>query len=440
MRNFGVTHPIVIHNMKLYTAILTIALAFAAASIPAAHAAKPKARVQKAAVNPNEQIPLAEKAFYEYRFEDAANHLDEYETLRGKIKKNPPAPIDYSELKQRIDLGLSMLDRVEKIAIIDSLTVNADDFFRAYRLSAPSGRIQSAAILPADFSAADTTSVYVTENGSTMIWADVDDDGNARLVESTLLADGSWETPTPIGDDLRNGADANFPFLMSDGMTLYYASNGDGSLGGYDIFITRNNGDQYLQPQNIGMPYNSPYNDYLLAIDELTGAGWWATDRNHIPGKLTIYIFVPQELRINYPVDDPELTDRARVTSIAATWPEGSDYSSLRNAIAAISNTSAPSRTDGEFSFAMPGGKVYTSMRQFRSRAAANGMREYIMAQRELQRIETELATMRQAYAKGNKSLGSAILKAEDSLERQRTAIRRIANSVIQAETKQAQQ
>ena len=145
MRNFGVTHPIVIHNMKLYTAILTIALAFAAASIPSAHAAKPKAKAQKAAANPNEQIPLAEKAFYEYRFEDAANHLDEYETLRGKIKKNPPAPIDYSELKQRIDLGLSMLDRVEKIAIIDSLTVNADDFFRAYRLSAPSGRIQSAA-------------------------------------------------------------------------------------------------------------------------------------------------------------------------------------------------------------------------------------------------------------------------------------------------------
>lgn len=402
---------------------------------PVGAAAARKAKTTKAAPNPNEQIQLAEKAFYDYRFQDAANHLDQYETLRSKIKRNAPEPIDYSELKQRIDLGISMLDRVEKIAIIDSITVDAADFFRAYRLSTPTGRIISPDNLPEGLNAADSTSVYVTENGQTMIWADFDTDGNAHLVESTLLADGTWEQPSAIGDDLRLGADANYPFLMSDGMTLYYASDGDGSLGGYDIFITRNNGEQYLQPQNIGMPYNSPYNDYLLAIDELTGAGWWATDRNHIPGKLTIYVFVPQELRINYAVDDPELTDRARITSITATRPADADYTPLLKSIAAISQPA--SHSDREFTFTMPGGKVYTSMRQFRSRAAANCMREYLMAQRELQRITSQLATMRLAYAKGNRSLANAILKAEDSLLRQRAAVKRIANSVIQAETKQ---
>ncbi len=60
------------------------------------------------------------------------------------------------------------------------------------------------------------------------------------------------------------------PFFMSDGVTLYYANDGDESIGGYDIFISRKGEDGFLQPQNIGMPYNSPYDDYMLAIDEVT--------------------------------------------------------------------------------------------------------------------------------------------------------------------------
>ena len=84
--------------------------------------------------------------------------------------------------------------------------------------------------------------------------------------------------------------------MMSDGITLYYANDGDNTLGGYDIFMTRKGDDgRFLQPQNIGMPYNSPYDDYMLAIDEVTGAGWWATDRNQIPDSVTIYVFVPND-------------------------------------------------------------------------------------------------------------------------------------------------
>ena len=49
---------------------------------------------------------------------------------------------------------------------------------------------------------------------------------------------------------------------MADGVTIYYASDGEG-LGGYDIFVTRynTNTDTYLVPENVGMPFNSPYND-----------------------------------------------------------------------------------------------------------------------------------------------------------------------------------
>lgn len=43
---------------------------------------------------------------------------------------------------------------------------------------------------------------------------------------------------------------------MADGVTLYYASDGEGSLGGYDIFVTRYDSESssYLRPDNIECP------------------------------------------------------------------------------------------------------------------------------------------------------------------------------------------
>ena len=86
------------------------------------------------------------------------------------------------------------------------------------------------------------------------------------------------------------------------------------------------------------MPYNSPYDDYLLAIDELTGVGWWATDRNRIPGKVTIYVFVPQELRRNVDPDNPDLISRARLTSIRDTWNPETDRAEIIERIIAVKN------------------------------------------------------------------------------------------------------
>ena len=52
---------------------------------------------------------------------------------------------------------------------------------------------------------------------------------------------------------------ANYPFMMGDGQTLYFAAEGGDGLGGYDIYVTRydTEEDQFLHPVNIGMPFNS---------------------------------------------------------------------------------------------------------------------------------------------------------------------------------------
>lgn len=93
-------------------------------------------------------------------------------------------------------------------------------------------------------------------------------------------------------------------------MTIYYASDGDGSMGGYDIFVTRynTNTDTYLVPENVGMPFNSPYNDYMYVIDEYNNLGWFASDRYQPEDKVCIYVFVPNDSKrtYNYEAMEPE--------------------------------------------------------------------------------------------------------------------------------------
>ncbi|MBD5285364.1 MAG: hypothetical protein HDS29_03690 [Bacteroides sp.] len=373
---------------------------------------------------------LAEIAFQEYDFEGAEKYIDQYETALKRARKSMPDEI--SDLRRRVLLAENMLERVEKIVIIDSIAVDRDDFFKAYKLSPGSGSISSPDILPEGFEHADPTAVAMPETQTMMFWAAPSEDDEYCIVESNKLFDGSWEKPAALDETINIEGDNNFPFLMADGVTLYYANNGEGSIGGYDIFISRKEDNSYLQPQNIGMPYNSPYDDYLLAIDEVTGVGWWATDRNGLGDMITIYKFIPSDLRQNYDSDDEDLTDKARITDYRSTWESGKNYADLLKKIDKINLDKKTDRS--EFEFALPGGRVYTRMSDFRSARARAMMEDYMAAVNSLKADEASLARLRQKYRNGDRSATEAIKNLELKIENDRKALKTKANEIISQE------
>ncbi len=385
---------------------------------------------------PEASLALAEWSVRRYEVDAADESIEKYRRhFTGKRSKNAPK-IDsesLNELESRIERTRNMLSRVEKIAVIDSMVVDASTFFNAYQLSPESGSLHSSEALPAGTAAADPTVVYTPQSGGMMMWSAPGADGTFTLMSASKLADGSWEQPHSLGTEINEGGDANYPFMMADGMTLYFANDGENSLGGYDIFITRNDGDKYLQPQNIGMPYNSPYDDYMLAIDETTGLGWWATDRNRIPGKVTIYIFVPSDTRVNYPDDTPGLASLARLSSIRDTQEEGAAYPMIMRR--ADNRTNSRADRGPTFSFAMPGGMTYTSLSDFKSQGAREAMGQYLHAKAEAEATGNELSELRQRYAEGDHSVSETILTLERRLLSQSEESRRLANEVIRIET-----
>ena len=73
------------------------------------------------------------------------------------------------------------------------------------------------------------------------------------------------------------------------------------------------------------MPYNSPYNDYLPCHRRDIGPRGWATDRNQIPGKVTIYVFVPSAVRVNACGRREPASALARLSDISLTRREYAD-------------------------------------------------------------------------------------------------------------------
>lgn len=372
---------------------------------------------------------LAEIALDSYDVDAAEKHLDTWEDKLAKGKKKSPAELD--EMRSRIVMLRNMLQRVEKIEIIDSITVDQFDFFTHYRLSPEAGRI----LLPEDVDVKARTMVYVPQNKSEMIWAECDSTGFSSLVSASILDDGTLDSPAPLKGEFSEGGDADYPFLMPDGMTLYFAATGESSLGGYDIFMTRRSDDGFLQPQNMGMPYNSPFNDYMLAIDESTGAGWFASDRSQIPGKVTIYVFLPSQTRVNYSPDDPKLLDRARINSIAET--QTSDATAMRKRIASIEEGAAlRNRNARPFVLSMGNGKVYTSLDDFKNPQARREMSRLLKEERQIEAQSDRLEQLRERYAKGERKLADQILDAEAAIEFSRQNLAELRNKVIRLETK----
>lgn len=377
-------------------------------------------------------LELAEIAIREYRVDDAEGNIDDYKAYIAKNKRKK-LPDNSGDISSQLTRTRAMLDRVEKIVVFDSITVDKDAFLDAYRLSPEAGSLNYPDILPEGTDYSDPTVVYCTEDGREMLWGAQNDESVFTLRSIHRLADNSWEKPESVGDHLGQGYDANYPFLMPDGVTLYFASDNEESLGGLDIFISRNNGTEFLQPQNIGMPYNSPYDDYMLAIDELTGAGFWASDRNRLGDKITIYMFIPSQSRVNVDLDDPTLAQRASLRSIRDTWPAGADFTNVRKALDNVKES--VKKRAPQFEFSLPDGRVLTSYRQFTSEHAAGLMEQYVSLKKATDEARKRLAALRIEYGNGNTGVGPEILTMEDDIEQAEAQLKRVANDVIRAET-----
>lgn len=202
---------------------------------------------------------------------------------------------------------------------------------------------------------------FFVNNMTTEVFRTVPDStGTSRLYQAGVLDDGSTENPVDLTPYIGDG-DILAPFVMQDGETVYFSARRDDSLGGYDIYMTRRDGEGgFYEPTNLGMPYNSPANEYLFAIDETARIGWWITDRDAEPDSVRVLIFVPNTTRVNIDADADDVAQRARLDDITITIPDGFDKA---KALAAIPVPVADQANDSDniAPISLGNGRILTS-------------------------------------------------------------------------------
>ena len=317
----------------------------------------------------------------------------------------------------------NMREMTQQIVIIDSIVADKSQFLSHYVLSSETGKIMTAS----QISGIEADGyVYLNEMGNKAYFGKADQNGVRQIYTSDKLGD-RWGEPI-LMNGLSEGIDeADYPFMMNDGITFYFAAQGEESIGGYDIFFTRydSRSGSFLKPENIGMPFNSEANDYMYAADEQSGIGYFVSDRRQPKDTVCVYIFILPETRRSYDptkFTEQQIHDFADITCIADTWGNGSERrAALERLKAVFTNASRPTTdktTEANTAIVINDRLTYTSAKDFRSPTAANHYRELLKARERLSNLEAELQKTRDRYAQadenGRKLLSEIILHNEE--------------------------
>ena len=317
-----------------------------------------------------------------------------------------------------------MRELTQQIIFFDSVVVEKNHFLSAIRLHPESGRLSSFN----DFFRVQGTPdgyVYLNEMGNKCYFSDVSDDGGLRLFTSDKLGS-EWSSPTPLKGINEGISEANYPFMMADGTTFYFAAKGEESIGGYDIFMTRYDAEdgRFFKPENIGMPFNSEANDYMYAIDETNNIGYFVTDRRQPEDKVCVYMFSPPTTRRNYNVEslsDEQLRGYADISRIADTWGNGKERKLALERLNSLQETGREENKP-EMTFVINDQTTYTSVSQFRHPDSKGLYAELQEAKRQLEDTQVLLEKSRNYFAKASaddkQTLRPEILDAEKKLER----------------------
>ena len=406
------------------------------------HKVQPKAKVTatKNAATDTGTHPAAspaQQAIEAYDFEAAVQLLEkEIATLKRKRQSTASA----EALLHTAQEGLTKLHATERIIIIDGVVCPRQQVLKAIRISQESGRIDTYA------------STYHTtdDSGATLYENDLGNKRFLALPHQLRLAvsdkiGNQWSEPTPLTGLSDEDTSQNFPFLLADGITLYYAAKGPESMGGYDIFVTRADGadGSFFTPENIGFPFNSTANDYLMAIDEMNQLGWFVSDRRQPEGKVCIYTFIPNGTRQLYgdETSDEQLRSLARITSIRSTWPSAKD-NDVQAALTRLAELRAgkydKKKDEREFTFIIDDKRTYTRLADFRSPQAREKMQQYMTLDKAVQTDGTMIQRLRDNYAKAQapekQQIAQSILRLEATHYTQLSQLKQLAKEIRNAE------
>jgi outer membrane protein OmpA-like peptidoglycan-associated protein/tetratricopeptide (TPR) repeat protein len=139
-----------------------------------------------------------------------------------------------------------------------------------------------------------------------------------------------YGTPRPVSQISSPFNDGPI-YVHPSGKYLYFASEGFNSMGGYDIFMCKREGQNWGAPINLGYPINTPYDDFFFASTANGKYAYITSNRAGGKGGYDIYkvtfwgpekspaLMVEDYLlaSVAKPINDPQIEEAVKVTEAA---------------------------------------------------------------------------------------------------------------------------
>ncbi|MBN1991010.1 MAG: tetratricopeptide repeat protein [Bacteroidales bacterium] len=351
---------------------------------------------------------LAEAYRFSYRFDEAIDMYRRF-TVSGGDETITPVQVEF--LVNQCENGNYMLKYLYRPPVLESKTIAQSDMVSYLVTDNPTGSFvpkpkdlktpvdlkqneQSVIFYPKSPKPGDYI-YYASYGRSTQYGKDI--------FRIQLQDDGYWSKPENLGDAVNSSLDEDFPYFAPDG-TLYFASKGHYSMGGYDVYRSRYDATTktWSTPENLGFPFSSPYNDiYYLPLSNDTLA-YLITNRNVGADSLEI-VLVKEE--------------RSQIRQTASSFDEiiavaklgvSTNLKSSKEKTTPVASKPAPTKA-ASFS-SVENDPEYV-------RVMASGFKQQMLADSLRISLEKERGTLDYVYtAEQRKAAEARIVKVEDAL------------------------
>jgi hypothetical protein len=241
---------------------------------------------------PKEALFYLGKAYHvNYRFDEAIQQYNKFKTTApASIQKKLPVDREIEACQN----GKRLLSNLTDLEVQSKKVLNENDYFRTYDLKSIGGKLLAK---PEEFKTAldkkkkDKSVVFLPRGGGLVFYSSYGTNGESGrdIYTVTRTSGGEYSHPELVRG-INTPYDEDYPFLHPDGKSLYFASKGHNSMGGYDIFrsIWDENTNSWGPPVNLEFPINSPDDDFLFVTDSLEKTAYFSTGRQSAPGKIDV--------------------------------------------------------------------------------------------------------------------------------------------------------
>lgn len=263
--------------------------------------------------NADSLIVSGDIAHFNYDFDCA---VEAYSEALAIMEKDSSDTLDIRNLKDRMlqaENGRNMRKFTYSPVVLARHRFSIDEFYLYYPLPDRSWRTSSN-LTGSSFDHPLYKAVYAPEDAGRIFYSSADHEGIYNIY-MTELADTLWSVPAFLNEQVLSAADEIYPMLSPDGKTLYFASKGLYGVGGFDLYMSEWSDEEkdWSEPVNMGFPYSSPADDFLLVNSHDGRYTLFASNRECTADSVYVYVLEHDSLPVRKEVDDPD-----RLCEIAA--------------------------------------------------------------------------------------------------------------------------